>query len=107
MPKAYVIFEQNDTLLEVKNLQDSSDDTYLNAATVTAVVKDENGVNVTGQVMPITLSYVASSDGIYQGILDSVLDLSDGDCGEVEVTAVEGTLDAFWTLPYRVKSRAS
>lgn len=107
MPRAYVIFQDNDTLLEVKNLQDSSDDTYLNAATVTAVVKDETGTNVTGQTMPIAMSYVASSNGTYQGILDSTLDLVNGDCGHVEVTAVQGTIDAFWRLPYRVKRRVS
>ena len=107
MPRAYVMFVDNDMLVEVDKLQDSSDDSFLNAATVTAVLKDENGTNVTGQIMPISMSYVSASDGKYQGIFDSVVALSDGDCGTIEITAAEGTLDAFWTLSYRVKKRVS
>jgi hypothetical protein len=57
--------------------------------------------------MPISLSYVGGSDGVYQGIFDSVVTLVNGDCGTIEITAVEGTLDAFWTLSYRVKKRVS
>lgn len=107
MPRAYVMFVDNDMLIEVDGLQDSSDDSYLNAATVTALLKDENDVNVTGQLMPVSLSYVAGSNGKYQGIFDSVVDRIAGDCGTIEITAAEGTLDAFWTLSYRVKKRVS
>ena len=108
MPRAYVMFVDNDMLVEVKGLQDSSDDTFLNAATVTAVLLDETGTQVTGgSPQPISLGYVGGSNGIYQGIFDSVVALTNGDCGTIEITAVEGTLDAFWTLSYRVKSRVS
>jgi 5-methylcytosine-specific restriction protein A len=72
MAQAYVMFVDNDMLVEVDGLQDSSDDSYLNAATVTANLFDENGTLVTGQTMPISMSYVASSNGKYQGIFDSV-----------------------------------
>ena len=105
MPLAYVMLESNDMLIEVDKLQDSSDDTFVNAATVTAILKDSAGVNVTGQIMPITLSYVSSSDGKYQGIFDSVVALVEGDTGTVEITAVQGTLDAFWELSYTCRRR--
>jgi hypothetical protein len=49
MAQAYVMFVDNDMLVEVDGLQDSSDDSYLNAATVTANLFDENGTLVTGQ----------------------------------------------------------
>ena len=105
MPLAYVMLENNDMLVEVDKLQDSSDDTFVNAATVTAVLKDSDGVNVTGQSMPISLSYVSASDGKYQGIFDSVVNLDDGDTGTVEITAVQGTLDAFWELSFTCRRR--
>ncbi len=105
MPLAYVMFEDNDMLVEVDGLQDSSDDSYLNAATVTATLKDENGAEVSGQSMPITLGYVAASNGKYQGVLDAAVDLDEGDTGTIEISAAEGTLEAFWELSYTCRRR--
>lgn len=105
MPTTYIMFEENDMLVEVDGLQDSSDDSYLNAATVTATIKDADGVEVSGISLPITLSYVSSSNGKYQGVFDKLLSLDPGDMGTIEITATEGTLDAFWELCYTCQQR--
>ena len=100
-----VIFEDNDMLVEIDGLQDSSDDSFLNAATITATIKDKDGVAVIGQTLPISLSYVSSSNGKYQGVFDKLLALVSGDKGMIEITGAEGTLDAFWELAYVVQKR--
>ena len=66
---------ENDNLLTVDGVQDSSDGSFLNAATVIATLKDEEGVDVTGQTFPLTLTYVTASDGKYTGTLEDTLDL--------------------------------
>jgi len=107
MAEAFVMWVDNDMLVEIDGLQDSSDDSYLNAATVTATIKDPDGTEITGQSLPISLSYVSSSNGKYQGVFDTLLSLTVGDTGTIEVTAVEGTLNAFWSLTYTTRTRRS
>lgn len=108
MPLAYVIFEDNDMLIEIDELRDSADNSYLNAATVTTTLKDSDGVAVTGGAgWPVSMNYVAASNGKYQGVVDNDLALDDGDTGTVEITAVEGTLEAFWELSFTCRRRQS
>ena len=107
MAEAFVMWVDNDMLLEIDGLQDSSDDSYLNAATVTATIKDPDDTEITGQTLPISLSYVSGSNGKYQGVFDTLLALTAGDAGTIEVTAVEGTLNAYWVLTYMTRARRS
>lgn len=71
-----VIYLSNDNLLIVDAVQDSSDDSYINDATVTCTLKDLDGNAVTGQTFPLTLAYVSGSNGKYQGKLEDGLSLT-------------------------------
>jgi len=53
-------------LTELKNLVDGA---YLNGATVTVTIVDSDGVDVTGETWPLSMPYVASSDGVYRANL--------------------------------------
>lgn len=101
-----IIYWQNDTLLELTGLKDEAADTFVNDATVTARVKTQGGVDVAGQSWPLTLAYLAESDGIYQGVLEAALDVDINDRLNVEVTvAAPGSLEAFFKIPAVVRQR--
>ncbi len=55
--------------------------------TVTATLVDEDGTTVTGQTFPLTLSYVAASNGNYRGVLEDDLNLTESASYWVQVTA--------------------
>lgn len=84
------LFIGNDQILAVYGLKDKVTDTYINNATVTATVKTTAGVAVPGQSFPMTLAYVASSNGDYRGTLEDGLTLLPNKQYVVEVTADAG-----------------
>lgn len=100
-----VVYVLNDNLIEVDKLQDASDDLYINDATVTVTLKDSDGTNVTGQSWPLTLDYVADSDGKYQGTLESALSLTVKEHYYAHVDAVKGTLVAHWEKQLKALTR--
>ena len=102
---AYIYFG-NDTLIEVTGLQNAVDDSYLNAATVSAVVKDLSGTEV---VSSQSLSYVSASSGNYRATVDQALfaSLTRGAQYVVEITAAESGIDGFWRIPVLVDYRDS
>lgn len=88
------IFIDSDSLIEVDKLTDASDDTFLNAATITGTLKDNDEVDVPG-AETIAFVYVAASDGKYQGtIVQSVTLVKDAKYW-LELTTNSGSLDRF------------
>ena len=63
------VFVGNSNLLELIGLKDVTDDSYINDAAIAATVKDEAGVEVAGQTWPVTMAFVAASNGNYRGVL--------------------------------------
>lgn len=79
-PSELVKYYLSDDVLEVAGLRNGLTGAYLNsgvAATVTVV--DSAGVDVVGQVWPLSLSYVTSSDGVWRATLVAALILVPGD----------------------------
>lgn len=62
----------NSLLFEAVLTNQNADPIYVNDATVVVTVYDTDDVEVTGQVWPLTLDYVAASDGIYRAATDPV-----------------------------------
>lgn len=58
-------------LVVISGLWNSNTDAFINNATVRITLKDDAGVNVTGETWPVTGSYVSGSDGRYHIILDT------------------------------------
>ncbi|QKC83272.1 hypothetical protein [Mesorhizobium sp. NZP2077] len=73
-----LVYVDNTNLIEVVGLKSAVEGGFVNDADVSVTVKDASGTNVTGQTWPATLAYVASSDGVYRGILEDDLALVDG-----------------------------
>jgi hypothetical protein len=103
---ANVIYYKNDMVLKYTAMRNPLTDLPINDATVTAIVKTKTGQNVAGQSWPLTLSYVAGSDGEYQGILESLLEIQIGQRVDVEITiTAPGGLDGFLRLNTEVRQR--
>ena len=101
------IYISNDTQIDVTGLQNAADSSYLNAATVTATLKDSAGSEVSGVSWPLTLSYVASSDGNYSGTIDKAVSISEQVSYFLEITAAQGGIDAFWRIRLFAQYRSS
>lgn len=104
--EAQILFFGNDNLIELRGLKNEVAGTYLNAATVTVTLKDSDGDNVAGASWPMTMSYVASSNGIYRATLPSTLSVVE-DGRYTAVVAVNGGagLVARWDLPCLCRDR--
>jgi hypothetical protein len=64
-------FVGSTNVLELRGLKNAVDDEFIDDATVTVTVKDAAGTNVSGQGWPLTMDYVADSDGDYRAILEN------------------------------------
>lgn len=71
--KAYIL---SDNILETDLVINKQSGAYINNATVTATLKDSAGNNVAGETWPLTLAYVASSNGKYRATLKDTLTVS-------------------------------
>jgi len=102
------LYLSNDNLLSVENLKNAATGVYVNDATVTATLKNSNGVNVTGQSWPLTLAFVSSSNGVYRGTLEDGLSLAEGEVYTAEITADAGSDQiASWSIKLTANKRTS
>jgi hypothetical protein len=93
-------FVDNTNLLRIKGLFNVVDDLYVNAGAVTATIKDSNGDVVAGQSWPVTLDYVAASNGIYRVALNAAIIFIAGATYTAEITALDGASTGFWEFPF-------
>jgi hypothetical protein len=62
-----------DNLAEIDALQNAVSSAYINNATCSVTLYDQSGTEVTGETWPLTMSYVAASNGDYRAtITDTV-----------------------------------
>ena len=102
------IYLSNDNLLSVSSLRNSSSGSFMNNATVTATLKDTGGTNVSGQTFPVTLSYIADSDGNYQMTLDNALSMVEDTTYVATITATSSSgLYAEWEMTLTATKRTA
>ena len=99
------IYIENDNLITLTGLKNSLLDTYITDATVVVTVKDENGDTVTGSSWPLTMDYVAGTDGTYRVILPEALVLTKNVRYVAEVKVDSSDLDALFKVPLVAKYR--
>lgn len=107
MSNVATLYVGNDTVLEVKGLKNEVTGAFLNAATVTATLSDSaSGAEVSGQSWPVTLAYVAGSDGDYRATLSYAMSLTANGRYTASITADAGAgLRAQWSVPCRAQTR--
>jgi hypothetical protein len=91
------IYLSNDNLLSIEGLKNSSSGSFMNAATVTVTLKDSGGTSVSGQTFPVTLSYIAQTNGNYQATLENTLSMVEDSIYTATIAATSsGGLYATW-----------
>ena len=99
------LYTDNDNLVRVRGLRDKRDDTYKNSATVNMTLKDEDGTAVTGVSWPVAFSYVAASNGNYNGVIPKEAAIQAREHYYIEITAVEAGTTAEWNVRVRARDR--
>lgn len=100
-----VLLIGNDQTLLVQSVTDEITGSYINDATVTASLRQMNTTAVPGQSWPLTLDYVAASNGNYRGNLENDLEIREGLKYIVEITIVSGSFQAFFRFERRADYR--
>lgn len=89
-----VLWVLNDNLLRMEGLRDANG-AYQNSATVSLIsLTDKAGVTVTGITLPLTLAYVAASNGEYRATIQDTAALIDGQSYVGVVTVDSGGLQS-------------
>jgi hypothetical protein len=86
----------SDNYITLEGLKDSTNNQFINTATVTVTVYSPANVALSGTSWPVTMSYVASSNGNYRGILPATLVVNKGETLTAKVTATVGGLSRVW-----------
>ena len=98
----------NDMLITLDEFWNEQVDAYDNGATVTVTIMEKDGVTeVSGVVWPVSMPYVSSSDGKYEGAVDKAMALTENEEYRVQITATSGSLDSFWDIPAIAARRVS
>lgn len=99
-------FLANSNILDLLSLTNHITAAPINGATVTVTVKDSTGAEVSGQVWPATMSYVAASSGDYRAILSEDVAFVANKNYRAFVDADAGPgLVGHWEFPFQAKIR--
>jgi hypothetical protein len=100
------LWNNNDHLIELRNLQAVTDGAYENAATVEMVaLKDSAGADV-GAIWPLAMVYVTGSNGKYRATIPDTLALTVGSSYTATLTANAGAgKQGEWELSFRCRAR--
>lgn len=103
---ALTLYVANDNLITWDKMTSSVDGSYINDATVTMTLYNSSGAAVTGAIS-VSLPYVSSSNGKYQGVIDSTVALVSDASYTLKITAVSGTKNGFVELDCVAATRTS
>jgi hypothetical protein len=102
-----ILWIGNSNLIRVRKLQNVQSGAYLNAATVTATIKDAAGNPLAGETWPISLSYETGTDGAYSADVSDGLVAANGDTATLVVDCVESLIKAHYEIPLLCLTRKS
>ena len=107
IPDRITLYPKNDQVIEVFGLHNQviSATSWLNAATVTATLKDSAGAAVTG-LSALALAYIAASNGDYRGQVEDTFNPAPGDDYTLHIDASEAGIVLHIEIPVSVQVRA-
>jgi hypothetical protein len=99
-------FVANTNVLDLVGLKDEIAGVFINDAAVTVTIKDATGAVVSGAIWPMTMAYVATSDGDYRAILSDGIDFIAKAKYSAYITADGGpNLMARWQMDFKPIAR--
>lgn len=95
-------FVLNTNVLDLIGLKSHIEGVYIDDATVVYTIKDKAGVPINGASWPQEMVYVTGSQGDYQGILPSVLEMAAGKVYYAWIDAQGGgERIGHWEFPFK------
>lgn len=104
VPSIIYLYPLNTQVVEIDGLTDVVTGDYLNDATVTATLFDDND-QPDPVLQNIGMSYVAASNGNYQGVVPDTFNAALGSGYTMVITADQAGVQAQWSIPTQVKLR--
>ena len=97
--KGDIYYRANDNLIELVGLIDAVTGDYINNATVAVTLTNEaTGAQVAGETWPLSMPYVATSNGDYRGVLQNSLTVAQNAVLKAVITVDAGLVgQAQWT----------
>lgn len=92
-----IVYVDNTSTVTLSGLQNAITSAYINDATVTLTVLDSDGAEVAGETWPVTMAYIATSNGNYRASIDATL--TAGGKYDAVVNVVSGDSSANWIVP--------
>jgi len=106
MNETEILYDDNDMVIELRNLKDESAGTFVNNADVTVTLKDSSGVSVVGDTWPLSMPYVTSSNGVYRATLVDTLSVTPNASYTAIVSADGGVgKQGTWNVDVKCKTR--
>ena len=104
-----VAYVGNTNSILLSGLKDELANTWINDATVTFTIKDATGTPLEGVSWPLSMSYIAASNGNYAGYLTHSMGLLNGKKYTALIDADGSTSDTelfgHWELSFTAKNR--
>lgn len=99
-------FIANTNILDLIGLKSEVENLFIDNATVTVTVKDQSGSEVAGVVWPVTMDYVAASNGNYRATLSHLIAFQNKKNYRafIEVDAGVGRI-GHWEFPFKPEIR--
>lgn len=104
---ALIFLNGNSMVIELLALTDSVTEAFVNDATVAVTLVDDAGADVTGETWPLSMAYVAASDGIYRATMASAIVVTVGHQYTAKVTALASGTTGFWEVPVVAERRVA
>ena len=104
---ALIFLTGNSMVIELLGLTDSITDAFVLDATVTITLLDDAGAEVTGETWPLTMTFVAASDGNYRAVMDEAIVVIVGHQYTAQVTAISSGTTGFWEAPVVAERRVA
>ena len=104
IPSIIYLFPLNTQIIEIDGLKDVVSGTFLDSATATATLYNNQG-QADSILNNITMNYIAASNGQYQGTVPDTFNAPLGSGYTLVITAVQAGVQAQWTIPVQVKAR--
>lgn len=105
IPSVIYLYPRNTQVLEINGLQDITTGLFLDAATVTATLYNNNGV-ADPVLNGIVLAYVNGTNGNYQGTVPDTFQPCLGAGYLLQIIANQGGVQSVWSIPAKVLLRA-
>lgn len=97
MADVWLFIKDSSKVARLDNLRNAATPGFVNNATVTLTLTDQTtGTPLAGQTWPVTLTYVAGSNGRYDATLDYDIVVTEGQRLLARYTVVHGMLQRQW-----------